>query len=244
VPLVAELGAKIILGVQRPLKPLAATVPGVSLIRSDNEIVPDFDLYCPLLSLPLAFGTELATIPARIPYLWPLEERLAKWRGRVPANGRLRVGLCWAGNSIYGNDRNRSIPLGRFAKLLAVSNLDFISMQKDVTDADAALLRQHGVLQLGQDFADFADTAAVAAMLDLLICVDTSVAHLAGAMGKAVALLLPFAPDWRWLLDRTDSPWYPTMRLFRQGKIGDWDGPIERLRQELDDISRRPGQMR
>jgi len=190
--------------------------------------------------LPLAFGTELATVPANIPYLRPLEERLVKWRQRMPASGRLRVGLCWAGNGVHLNDRNRSIPLERFANLVSVPNLEFFSVQKDVNEAQAALLRDYGVIQLGQEFADFADTAAAVAMLDLLISVDTSVAHLAGAMGKAVALLLPFSPDFRWLLNRNDSPWYPSMRLFRQTSIGDWNGTIERVRQELVDVAHRP----
>jgi ADP-heptose:LPS heptosyltransferase len=113
-------------------------------------------------------------------------------------------------------------------------------VQKDVSDADAAILRERGVAQLGRDFEDFCDTAAVVAMLDLVITVDTSVAHLAGAMGNAVALLVAFSPDWRWMLNRTDSPWYPTVRLFRQTSIGDWDGALARLRQELADLSRRP----
>ena len=132
------------------------------------------------------------------------------------------------------------MPLDRFATLLSVPNLDFVSLQKDVDAAQAAILRDHGVIQLGQEFDDFADTAAVIAMLDLVIAVDTSVAHLAGAMGKAVALLLPFSPDFRWMLDRTDFPWYPTMRLFRQSAIGDWDDPLERLRHELAAVASRP----
>jgi ADP-heptose:LPS heptosyltransferase len=124
--------------------------------------------------------------------------------------------------------------------VLSVSGLDFVSVQKEVSEAQATILRDHGVVQLGRDFADFSDTAAVVAMLDLVIAVDTSVTHLAGAMGKAIALLVPFSPDWRWLLERTDSPWYPTMRLFRQSAPGDWDDPLERLRQELADLARRP----
>ena len=118
--------------------------------------------------------------------------------------------------------------------------LDFVSVQKEVSGAQAAILREYDVPQLGKEFADFSDTAAVVAMLDLIMTVDTSVAHIAGAMGKAVALLVPFSPDWRWLLDRTDSPWYPTMRLFRQAALGDWDVPLERLRQELEAVARRP----
>jgi ADP-heptose:LPS heptosyltransferase len=134
--------------------------------------------------------------------------------------------------------------LERFATLLAVPGLDFVNVQKDVSEAQTEILRDHGVIQLGQEFADFADTAAVVAMLDLVIAVDTSVAHLAGAMGKPVALLVPFSPDFRWLLDRTDSPWYPSMRLFRQTAIGDWDGPLAKLREELVDVARRPAKPR
>ena len=215
-------------------------LPGVSACWRTARRCPISICIVRCLSLPLAFGTELATVPANIPYLRPLEERMANWRQRLPENGRLRIGICWAGNSVHLNDRNRSMPLERFADVLSVPGLDFISVQKEVSEAQAAILSEHGVTQLGQEFADFADTAAVVAMLDLVIAVDTSVAHLAGAMGKAVALLVPFSPDCRWLLDRTDSPWYPTMRLFRQTAIGDWDGPLERLRQELADVARRP----
>ena len=163
---------------------------------------------------------------------------------RSGGTGCRRTAACASGYAgpaapCIANDRNRSMPLARFAKLFSVPDLDFISVQKEVSDADAAILREHGVLQLGQEFADFADTAAVVAMLDLVVGVDTSVAHLAGAMGKAVALLVPFSPDWRWLLDRTDSPWYPSMRLFRQATMGDWDGPLQRVQQELADVARR-----
>jgi len=188
----------------------------------------------------MAFQTELATIPAKIPYIWPFQERLAIWRPRLPQNGRLRVGVCWQGNNVHLNDYNRSVALERFAKLFSVSGLDFISLQKEVSDAQREILRENGVLQLGSQFLDFADTAAVVAMLDLVVAVDTSVAHLAGAMGKPVALLLPFGPDWRWLLDRSDSPWYPTMRIFRQKSPGDWEELFDRLGKELIDLAKRP----
>jgi tetratricopeptide (TPR) repeat protein len=242
VPLVAALGARVVLGVQSPLKAVAATQPGIALVVGEGEPLPPLDFHCPLLSLPLAFKTELATVPANVPYLRAPEERLAQWRGRVPANGRLRVGICWAGSAVHLNDRNRSIALDRFAALLTVPGLDFVSVQKETGEAERALLRASGVVQLGPECADFADTAAVLSMLDLLISVDTSVAHLAGAMGKAVALLLPFASDFRWLVERTDSPWYPTMRLYRQPAIGDWDTPLRRLRQELSVVAERMGQ--
>jgi hypothetical protein len=238
-PLVAARGAKVILGVQKPLKEIVCTVPGISAVLTDGEPLPDFDLHCPLLGLPIAFKTDLATIPANIPYLSPYQERLDKWRDRLPQNGRMRVGIVWSGNSSHLNDHHRSIPLERFAALLSVPGIDFVSVQKDVSSAQADILDKHGVLELGRQFEDFADTAAVVAMLDLLITVDTSVAHVAGGMGKAVALLLPFAPDWRWLLHRTDTPWYPSMRLFRQTAIADWDPPLDQLRQELTDAAQR-----
>jgi ADP-heptose:LPS heptosyltransferase len=216
------------------------SLQGVSRVLTDGEAMPDFDLHCPLLSLPLTFATELATVPANIPYLRPHPAHVAKWRNRLPGNDRLRVGICWSGNPTHLNDRNRSMPLDRFATLLSVPSVNFVAVQKEVSEPHATILREHGVIQLGQEFEDFSDTAAVIAMLDLVIAVDTSVAHLAGAMGKAVALLVPFSPDWRWLLDRTDSPWYPSMRLFRQTAIDDWSGPLDRLRQELVDAARRP----
>jgi tetratricopeptide (TPR) repeat protein len=239
-PLVAARGAEVILAVPHPLKVLAATVPRVSLVLAHGDALPVFDLHCPLLSLPLAFGTELDTVPANIPYLRPFAERVAAWRPHLPDNGRVRVGLSWAGNPDFANDRHRSIALECFAKLFGVPGIDYVSLQKDVSPTQVALLEQHGISQLGQQFEDYADTAAVVAMLDLVVAVDTSVAHLAGAMGKVTALLLPFSPDWRWLLDRADSTWYPSMRLFRQTTIGDWDEPVERVRQELIEVSRRP----
>jgi tetratricopeptide (TPR) repeat protein len=236
-PLVAALGANVLLGVYRPLAGLMASVPGVSAVIADGATLPDFDLYCMLLSLPFVFGTELATIPSQVPYIRPDPSRIEQWRARVPNNGRLRVGICWAGSTAHVADRRRSIPLDQFTTLLSVPGIDFVSLQKDVGVQQAVVLRNHDVTQLGDDFRDFADTAAVIALLDLVITVDTSVAHLAGAMGKAVGMLVAFSPDWRWMLDRTDTPWYPTMRLFRQSALGDWHGPLARLRAELTGVA-------
>jgi hypothetical protein len=243
-PLLATCGATIVLECQPELKTLLRAVEGVAHVCCPGEPLPAFDLHCPLLSLPLACGMALDTVPARVPYLRPPEDRMAAWRGRLGDHGRLRVGICWAGSPAHRNDHNRSIPLDRFATLLTVPGLDFVSVQRQVSDAEATLLSQCGVVQLGQEFGDFADAAAVVAMLDVVVGVDTAVAHLAGAMGKAVAVLLPFAPDFRWLLERADSPWYPTMRLYRQPAIGDWDSPLQRLRQELAAVARRPPPLR
>lgn len=237
-PMVAALGAKVLVGVHRPLAGLLASVPGVSQVIADSATLPDFDLYCMLLSLPFVFGTELATIPSQVPYIRPDPSRIEQWRARVPNNGRLRVGICWAGSTAHVADRRRSIPLDQFATLLSVPGVDFVSLQKDVTASQATVLTNHGVTQLGQDFQDFSDTAAAIALIDLVITVDTSVAHLAGAMGKAVGMLVAFSPDWRWMLDRTDTPWYPTMRLFRQSALGDWRAPLARLHADLMGVAR------
>ncbi len=233
VPLVARRGGRVILEVQPPLKRLVTGIEGAAQVIARGEALSAFDLHCPLLSLPLAFATELSTIPADIPYLRPAREAMAEWSTRLPDDGRLRVGLCWAGSPQHRNDHNRSIALERFAGILSLPGIAVVSLQKQTSEAEAAFARDRGAIMLGQDLADFADTAAVVAMLDLVIAVDTSVAHLAGAMGKAVALLLPFSPDWRWLIERTDSPWYPTMRLYRQSAPGAWEAPLERLRAEL-----------
>jgi hypothetical protein len=242
-PLIAACGARVVLGVHRPLARLLRSVPGVAQVVADGEQLPEFDLYSSLLSLPGAFKTELATIPSTVPYLRTDDALVAQWRDRIPQQGRLRVGVCWSGSTFHAGDRRRSLSLDQFAPILSVAGIDFISLQKDVRDADAARLRDFGVNQLGQEFADFADTAAVMTHLDLVISVDTSVAHLAGAMAKAVAVLIGFSPDWRWMLNRSDTPWYPTMRLVRQQSLDDWSAPIERLRielAELVELMRRP----
>ena len=241
VPLIARRGATVILECQAGLVELLRNIEGVARIVARGDLLPAFDLHCPLLSLPLAFATELATIPAKVPYIQPQEQRATRWRGGCRTTAGCVSGSAGPGTPDHLNDHNRSIPLERFATLLAAPSVDFVSLQRDVRDRDAPILRDRAVAQLGQEFQDFADTAAVVAMLDRVIAVDTAVAHLAGAMARATDVLVPFSPDWRWLLDRTDSPWYPTMRLFRQTAIGDWDGPLCRLRQELADASCQPG---
>ena len=238
-PMVAALGAKVLLQVHPALTTVMATVPGIVQVIGNGDALPAFDLYCPLLDLPAAFETETATIPARVPYIRPYGAYVEKWRDRLPDHGRLRVGICWAGSGAHVNNRRRSMTLERFTKILSVRDVDFVCLQKEVGADELTILYEHRVVPLGREFRDFADTAAVVAMLDLIITVDTSVAHLAGAMAKAVALLVPFSPDWRWMLDRTDSPWYPTLRLFRQTAIDDWNGPVEQVHRELADLARR-----
>jgi tetratricopeptide (TPR) repeat protein len=239
VPMVAALGAKVILDVPPPLQEIALGIDGAAAVLRTDALTPRVDYQCPLMSLPLAFATDLATVPASVPYIHPSPELVAEWRDRLPQTGRPRVGLCWAGSGAHLNDHNRSIALSRFVEILSLPDLHFISVQREVDAEARAILLCHGVVALGQDFESFSDTAAVLAELDLLISVDTAVAHLAGAIGKPVALLLPYPAEWRWLTDRADSPWYPSMRLFRQTAAGDWDAPLVRLHKELGLLAQR-----
>ena len=234
VPLVAARGARVVLEVQRPLKALAGSVAGVDEVVAEGEALPGFDYQCPLLSLPLAFGTTLQSIPGEVPYLHPAPDRVAKWRALLGERTGLRIGLAWSGNRNQKNDHNRSIGLARLLPLLSVPGVRFVGLQKELREEDVEVLgKVPGFTHLGEQLEDFADTAAAVSLLDLVITVDSAVAHLAGALGRPVWVLLPFAADWRWLLEREDSPWYPSARLFRQPKIGDWDSVIARLREEL-----------
>ena len=238
-PLVARQGARVILECQPELKALLSGGDGIAEIVARGDALPAFDFHCPLLSLPLAFGTCLDTIPNAVPYLTAPEQRLRQWGGRLAGLRQPRVGFAWAGNAAHVNDHNRSIALRTLAPVLALAGFQFVSLQKDAGAADRALLSQFpNVMDVAPEFHDFADTASVVAQLDLVVAVDTSIVHLAGAMGKPVALLLPFSPDFRWLLVRADSPWYPTMRIFRQRAIGDWAEALEGLRGELEEMTR------
>jgi hypothetical protein len=230
---VAALGAKVLLEVQPPLLSLLANLPDIAQLLPRGAALPDFDSHCPLLSLPLAFGTTLDTIPADMPYLRSDPSRVSAWRERLGAPARTRIGLAWSGSPAHGNDRNRSIPLAQMLALLD-TGAEFVSLQNEVRPADADVLTSRPDLRHFESaLADFADTAALVETMDLIVTVDTSVAHLAGAMGKPVWVLLPFDPDWRWLLARTDSPWYPSATLFRQPRPGDWGSVLASLARRL-----------
>jgi tetratricopeptide (TPR) repeat protein len=233
VPMLAARGVRVVLGVPPPLKRLLARLPGPVQVIGLDEPLPAFDYHCPLLSLPLVFGTTLTTIPATVPYVSAASEKVAAWRERLgPVSGR-RVGLVWTGSPGHKDDRRRSIPLTELTALLG-TGVDLVSLQKEVREADrAALAAQPAIHHYGDCLEDFDDTAALIANLDLVISVDTAVAHLTGALGKPVWILLPYAPDWRWLLARSDSPWYPTATLYRQLRPGDWASPIRRIVEEL-----------
>jgi hypothetical protein len=229
----AQAGADVIVQVQAPLVPLLRGVAGIDNVIGPKDRLPSFDLQCPLMSLPLAFRTTLETIPASTPYLSAPDERIATWSERLGKATTPRVGIVWSGNPKHGNDRNRSIGLKTLLPLLSLG-IEVVSIQKDVRDADSEVLKsQPQIRVLGNELNDLADTAAVISLLDLVVSVDTAPAHLAGALGKRVWVLLPFSPDWRWLLDREDSPWYPTARLFRQTSFGNWDTVVRRVVGEL-----------
>jgi tetratricopeptide (TPR) repeat protein len=243
IPLVKAAGGYVILDIQGSLRRLAEQLPGVDELVSTGDPLPPFDWQCPLMSLPLAFGTRVETIPATVPYLRVPAAAVEKAAGFAwdadLHRARLRVGLCWAGNPTHAKDRFRSMRLAALEPLMSIEGVHFYSLQmgKDAeqlaafqTGPDSAIAQ---ITDLGPAIGDMADTAALLAHLDLVITVDTSVAHVAGALARPLWLLLPHTPDWRWLLQREDSPWYPTMRLFRQANTGDWSGVVERVREEL-----------
>lgn len=238
VALVAGLGAKVALAVPITTMALAARLAGVHQLVEPNPRLPPFDWSCPLASLPFIFATTLATIPANLPYLSAPPERITTWQKRLAGAPRFTVAIAWAGNADHPNDHNRSLRFADIAPILGQPGIRYLLLQKGMaaTDADTCKkLAAAGVSieMLGAQLDDYADTAALVALADLVISVDTSLCHLAGALGRPVWTLLPYAPDWRWLLDRDDTPWYPTMRLYRQNKPGDWSGVVELVGQHL-----------
>lgn len=239
VAMLAERGARVILVVQDPLHRLMSTLSGASLCipRSAMGTLPAFDLHCPISSLPLAFKTRLDTIPSG-PYLpAPPGSLVEAWEDRLGPRTRLRVGLVWSGDPFHVNDETRSIPLRTLSRILDV-DATYVSLQKAPRPHDATVLRERNdIVDLTADLTDFADTAALIACLDLVITVDTSVAHLAGALGRPTWILLPWTPDYRWLLDRADSPWYPSVRLFRQTETREFESVLDRVRDELRALS-------
>lgn len=235
-PWVRQRCARVILETQAPLADLLKDLPGVDevMVRPDAAPVDSgVDAHIALMSLPRIFGTEHSSIPSVFPYIWPDIDKQRRWAARLAGPG-VKVGIVWAGRPAHHNDKNRSCRLQQLAGLARLPGLRLLSLQKGPAASQLRELGLHGVIDdLDAELKDFTDTAAVVANLDLLVSVDTSVAHLAGAMARPVWLLVPFIPDWRWLLDRTDSPWYPTMRLFRQDRAGEWGSVLGRVERAL-----------
>ena len=233
VPRVAARGLRVVFEVQPALRGLLEQLPGVAALVTRGDPLPDFDVHCPLLSLPMAMATRLDSIPPMQPCLAADPHKVAQWAQRLGERRRARIGLAWQGNVSHDNDLNRSIGLARLAPLLD-ADADFVSLQQQVPARDREPMAALANLRdLGGELRDFSDTAALVANLDGVIAVDTAVAHLAAAMGKACWVLLPWVADWRWMLEREDTPWYPSMRLFRQAAAGDWTPVIGRVRAAL-----------
>jgi Flp pilus assembly protein TadD len=201
-----------------------------------GDVLPHFDVHCPMMSLPMALGTTLESIPGSVPYLAANSEARLRWKQRLANDPSLKIGLTWAGNPTHSRDRQRSMPLSNFAPLAEIPGITLYSLQKGAAASQA--LQMPKLADWTGELPDIAEIAALIVNLDLVITVDTSIAHLAGALGKPVWVLLAFSPDWRWMLDRTDSPWYPTMRLFRQNQRGDWTQPIRKISAALQVLVR------
>lgn len=242
-PALNTLGATVLLKVQEGFEAFARGFPGVDRVLDAAPVPVEFDYYVHPMSLPGVFGTDLATVPAPIPYLAPEPERVARWTQRIAHGNGLRVGLVWAGNPTHLRDRFRSLALAQLAPLASVPGVRFFALQKGSGEREAAAPPAgFAIDNLGPELGDFLDTAAVIASLDLVISVDTSVAHLAGALGRPIWTLLPRPADWRWLQDGETSPWYPTMRLYRQRTRGDWAEVIARVRDDLLRAAREPAE--
>jgi len=227
--MLAQPRGRIVIEVPRPLVRLFANQAGAGTVVAAGDPLPAFDLQCPFFSLPRVFHTDLESISHAVPYLKADTAAESAWRARL-AGGKPRIGIAWSGNPRHANDRNRSVPLAQLAAFIERSGADWHAVQTDLREGDADLVaRSPNLTRHDESLGDLADTAALMSCLDLIVSVDTAPAHLAGALGKPVWVLLPFAPDWRWMLGRADSPWYPTMRLFRQEKPGDWTEPIARV---------------
>jgi tetratricopeptide (TPR) repeat protein len=235
-PLVKERGGKVILCCHAPLLRLLAGFPGVDQLVPSNQPPTDFDVWIPLMSLPRVFATTLATIPAAVPYLHADPQLVERWNKTLAAYPGFRIGIAWKGSAANKTDHQRSIPLAGFAPLAAVPGVRLISLQKGPGSEQIKMV-PFEVIDLGDQLdaasGPFMDTAAVMKNLDLVISCDSAPAHLAGALGVPVWLALPFSPDWRWLLEREDSPWYPTMRLFRQPRPGAWEPLVQRMAEAL-----------
>ena len=233
VSLVAQLGAQVILEVQGPLLNLLKNLEGVSQILAKGDPLPAIDYQCPLLSLPLAFKTELDSIPALSQKITGDSAKIIQWQTILGVKTKPRVGLVWSGSLIHKNDHHRSIALSQLLPYLP-SHIEYVCLQAELRDVDIELIAQQpGIQYFGEALEDFTDTAALCELMDLVISVDTSVAHLSAALGKKTWVLLPHTPDWRWQLERGDSSWYPSIQLYRQPAIGDWTSVLEKVKLDL-----------
>ena len=239
IPMIKKLGARVSVSVRGSLVSLLETLSANIHVVKESEPLPDFDCWTHMMSLPYLFGTDFHNIPADVPYLHIPNECIAQAAQEISQNSKKKVGLVWSGSSVHKNDHNRSIPLENLQPLLAMPEFEFYILQTEIRPSDMATLSvmpQGQLKSIATPNSTFMQTAARILNLDLVILVDTSLAHLCGALGRDVWILLPVNPDWRWLLDRTDSPWYPSARLFRQREYGQWSEVIQSVRDHLLDL--------
>ncbi len=238
-PLIKQRGATVVVECATAIAGLVATCAGVDRVVAASQPLPSFDVYEPLLRLPGIFGTSLETIPAQVPYLWPAPESCNRWKTELEREPGLKIGIAWQGNPAHRTDRHRSIPLAHFAAIANISGIRLYSLQsgagrEQMSDVSAGW----PLIDLGDQLGDFHNTAAIVRNLDLVITCDSAPAHLAGALGVPAWVALAFAADWRWMLTRADSPWYPSMRLFRQSRPGDWQSVFQTIHNELAEFLR------
>ena len=222
IELFSEFNCNVIFEIEKPLLSLLSQLQGVTQFVEKGDKLPEFDFHCPLMTLPLAFKTVITSIPAKKNYLSADPKKVKEWSDRLGLTCKPKIGIVWSGNPNHNNDHNRTIELAQMLQYLP-KGFEYISLQKEIRENDKDALQNSKIKYFGDELHDFSDTAALCENMDLVISVDTSVAHLCGALGKETYILLPFSPDWRWLLDRDDTPWYPTVRLLRQKELGKWD---------------------
>ena len=237
-PMVAARGGRVVVETQRGLGALFRSMASISEVVERGDPLPHFDVHCPMLSVPLAFDTDLDSIPANVPYLKVPKELVYDWHTRLGPKRRMRIGVAWSGNPKHPDDARRTIPLAKFARLLQPHpGREFHVLQDSIRDSDlSALAELPHIFDHSRTLRDFNDTAALITLMDVVVTVDTALGHVAGALGWPVWLLLAFIPDWRWMLGRDDSPWYPTAWLFRQPRRDDWDSVLEEVARQLDDM--------
>ena len=229
-PLVHERGGRVIVACQKPIARVVASCPGVERVIPEGSVLPEFALHAPLMSLPLAFGTTLNSVPASIPYLSADAALAGLWQARLGSTRSFKIGVTWQGNPTYRRDRERSFRLAELERVARIPGVELVSFQRiHGVEQLGEIQSKFAVTSIGEELNDFMDTAAAMKSIDLMITPDTSLGHLAGALGVPIWLALSFAADSRWLQGRSDSPWYPSMRLFQQARWGEWGQVFEQM---------------
>jgi tetratricopeptide (TPR) repeat protein len=236
--LLPELGAKVILEAPEQLFELMKSVDSSCQLVVKGKELPPFDYCCPVMSLPLATGVNLSNIKVYDPYILSNSKKVADWNERLGKKLKIRIGIAWSSMSGFKDDSKRSLPLELFLNGLPSDTYDYVCLQKEIKDTDRETLRNYGKINFyGDELNNFSDTAALIECVDLVISTCTSIPHLSGALGKKTWIILPYTPDWRWFLNRTDSPWYPSVKLFRQSDVGDWNSVLSRVKKELEALN-------